>query len=86
MQAGDQFIKYTKNGAIKGRVKSIQVKYKYDLANKVKFEVLVITTETGEKLDSVGCYVVREEITFLEALQIKKLMSKVRNLFGKKKV
>lgn len=83
MQVGDQFIRYTNKGAIKGRVKSIQVKYKYDLVNKVKFEVLIIKSESGETYDSAGCYLVREEITWLDALRLRKLFAKAKSILGK---
>jgi len=78
MQAGDKFIRYTKNGVIQGRVKSITVKQKYDLKRKIKIEVRWILTEDGESFEENGCYLIVEEIDWLDILKIKKLLAKLR--------
>jgi hypothetical protein len=80
MQAGDKFIRYTKKGAIQGRVKSIVVKQKYDLRSQVKIEVRWILTETGESFEENGCYLVIEELTLRDAISFKKLLAKLRGL------
>ena len=82
MQIGDEFIRYTKHGAIQGRVKSISVKYKYDLKHKVKIQVRWILTESGESFEENGCYLVVEEITILDVIKLKKLFSKIKGYLG----
>lgn len=84
MQVGDEFIRYTKHGAIQGRVKSISVKYKYDLTHNVKIQIRWILTELGESFEENSCYLVVEEITILDVIKLKKLFSKIKGYLGKK--
>lgn len=76
MQKGDKFIRYSKNGVVRGEVEEILIKSEFDLKNRVKIERKKIKSTKGVVYDYEECYKVIDELSISFCI-------KLRNYFNR---
>jgi hypothetical protein len=79
MNAGDKFIRYSKNGAVVGEIEKITSTFQYDLKNKVQIEKKKIHSTKGVIYDYEECYLVVRELKIGFCIKLKLFLERLRN-------
>lgn len=78
MQKGDNFIRYSKHGVVRGTIDRIKITHQFDLKNQVKIERKKIITTNGIEYDYEDCYKVLEELKPGFCQRIKLFLAKMK--------
>jgi len=81
MQKGDNFIRYSKHGAVKGVVERVFEKKSYDLQNKVEIVKIMIRSTEGVVCDANECYKVESELTLNFCQKIRLMLLRAKSKF-----